>query len=326
MTDGPTEVDRAGAGASGAGPATRSLRSRAWWRVHSFVDDHPVLVFLGPALLVVLVVFVYPVVWMVRESLFATMPGLDRQFDPLFNYERMLASASVRRYAEQTLFYSVGSLALSLGGGTVLALAVNRVRNRWLKAAYTTLLLFAWALPLAVVALTWKWVLVARPYGLLNRLLLDLGLVDAPLALLAEADTALWAVTFVDGWLRAPFAMIVVLAGLQSIPGELYDAARVDGATVFQRFRHVTLPYLRPYLAIVVLINWMFAFRAFSIVYPMTEGGPGTATTTLAVEVYRRGMVDLDFGYGAALSVLLVAVSLVVAAVYVRVVLRRIEA
>jgi len=115
------------------------------------------------------------------------------------------------------------------------------------------------------------------------------------------------------------------LAGLQAIPQHMYDAAKADGATTFQMFRHITLPYLRPYMAIVGLIVWMFSWRSFAIIFPMTGGGPGTRTTTLPIAVWVSGIFRQDYGYGSAIAVFLVAVTLLLAIFYVRVVLKRIE-
>lgn len=295
-------------------------------RIVQFANDHVVGVLLGPPLLLIAVIFVYPVLWMFYQSLFFTAPGImEPIFRPLYNYQRMFESPEFWTYLEQTLFYSFGSLALSFTSGLAIALAINHVARKWLRTWYTTIILFSWALPLAVVALTWKWIFVAEPYGLMNLILMDLGLVDQPLSLIASRGVALPLVTFVDAWLRMPFAMVLFLAGLQSIPQHMYDAAKVDGATTFQRFRNITIPYLRPYMAIVALITWMFAFRAFAIIYPMTQGGPGVRTTTLAIYIYREGMVKLDFGYGSALAVFLVAVTVILAVFYVTVVLQRIE-
>lgn len=293
-------------------------------RISGFVNDHIVLALLGPALLVIAVIFVYPVVWMFYQSLFLTAPGIPPRFAPTYNYEKMLTEPTFWNYFEHTLFYSFGSLVLSFTSGFAVALAINHLQRKWLRTTYTTVILFSWALPLAVVALTWKWILVPRNYGLLNMLLMDLGLVDNALSYLSGGG-ALWIVTFVDAWLRMPFAMVVLLAGLQSIPQHMYDAAKVDGATSFQMFRNITVPYLRPYIAIVGLISWMFAFRAFSIIYPMTQGGPGVATTTLAIYIYREGMVKLDFGYGSAVAAFLVGITVILAIFYVTVVLERIE-
>lgn len=294
-------------------------------RISQFVNDHILLVLLGPPLILIAAVFVYPVLWMFYQSLFMTVPGLDARFQPLFNYEAMFTSEWFYTYLYQTLYYSFGSLILSLTSGLVVALAINHVRKQWIRSTYSTVILFAWAVPGAVIALTWKWIFVGTSFGLVNMVLIDLGIVDSAVSFLSNKSIALPVVTIADAWIRMPFAMVVFLAGLQSIPNHMYDAAKVDGATTFQMFRNITVPYLRPYFAIVGLISWMFAFRSFAIIWPMTQGGPGTRTTTFAIQIYRVGMVRLDFGLGSAIAAFLVGVTVIVASFYVTVVLQRIE-
>lgn len=296
--------------------------------ISEFVNDHIVLALLGPGLLLIGVIFVYPVLWMFYQSMFITAPGIPEPIlDPLYNYQKLFTSSKFPAYFEQTLFYATGSLAISFTWGMGLALAINHVKNRRARTFYTTVILFSWALPIAVVALMWDWVLIAKPFGLLNMLATDLGITGPgeTISLMSNRTLVLPTVTFVDAWLRMPFAMIVFLAGLQAIPQHMYDAAQVDGATSFQQFWNITLPYLRPYMAIVGLISWMFAFRAFSIIFPMTQGGPGTSTTTMAIWIYREGMVKLDFGYGSAIAAFLVGITVIMATFYVTVVLQRIE-
>jgi multiple sugar transport system permease protein len=132
-------------------------------------------------------------------------------------------------------------------------------------------------------------------------------------------------VILADSWSRIPFATIILLAGLQSIPQEMYDAAKVDGATTLQTFRHVTLPYLRPSFFVAGLITWMFAFRAFAIPFSTTGGGPGAATETLAIYIHRFGIQLLDYGFASAVAMFLVAVTFVVATAYVYFILERMK-
>ena len=182
---------------------------------------------------------------------------------------------------------------------------------------YSTLLMFSWAIPLAVVALIWKWMFTGNELGFFNMVLLDLGLITSPIAWLASPTFAMLAVILTDAWARMPFAMLLLLAGLQSIPEHMYDAAKVDGATTFQTFRAITIQYLRPYIAIVALINWMFAFRAFAVVFPMTKGGPGTSTTVFSIHFYREGMINFNYGYASAVAVFIIGISLLVSIFYV---------
>lgn len=295
-------------------------------QLSDFVNDHIVLVLLGPPLAIIGAIFVYPVFWMFYQSMFVTIsPAIPPQFAPLENYKTLFTAPEFWQYLRQTLFYSFGSLILAFSWGMLIALALNHVKNNWIRNTYSTIILFSWALPLAVVALMWRFIFHGADFALFNLVLMDIGLLDSPISYISRKDYALPIVTIVDAWVRMPFAMIVFLAGLQSIPQHMYDAAKVDGATSFQMFRNITLPYLRPYMAIVGLIVWMFAFRAFSIIWPMTQGGPGVRTTTLALWIYREGMVKLNFGYGSAIAAFLVGVTIIIATFYVTVVLKRIE-
>lgn len=296
-------------------PETRYEKIRH--RVSQFANDHILLVLLGPALLAITAIFVYPVFYLFRQSLYLTLPGSVERFVGVQNFVTMFQRASFWDYFLNTLIYSFGSLAISLGTGLVIALAINHVTNSRLRDAYSTLLMFSWAIPLAVVALIWKWMFTGNQLGFINMALIDLGLISSPIPWLATQQFAMVAVTLTDAWARMPFAMLLLLAGLQSIPEHMYDAAKVDGATTFQTFRAITVQYLRPYIAIVALINWMFAFRAFAVVFPMTKGGPGTSTTIFSIHIYREGMINFNYGYASAVAVFIIGITLVVATFYV---------
>ena len=300
------------------GPAASDpLESSISGRIHRFVNDHVLAFMIGPALLVILAIFIYPVFFLFYQSTIQTFPGLPEQFIGLDNYVTMFESDRFWQFFENTVVYSTGSLVITVVSGLTIALGINQVTRNWLRNTYATVLMLAWAIPIAVVALIWRQILLGTEFGALNMLLMQLGIVSSPVSFLSNPDLAMPIVIFVDAWARMPFAMVVFFAGLQSIPQHLYDAAYVDGATTFQTFRKVTLPRLRPYFAIVGLITWMFAFRAFAIVFSMTNGGPGSRTTVLSIHIYRKGLVNFNFGYAAAVSVFLVMVTVVVATAYV---------
>ena len=304
-------------------PETRYEKLRH--RVSRFANDHILLVLMGPALLVITAIFVYPVFYLLRQSLFLTLPGSVERFVGVGNFVTMFESPEFWSYFGNTLMYSFGSLVVSLGSGLLIALAINHVSRSRLRDAYSTVLMFAWAIPLAVVALIWKWMLTGNRLGLFNRVAMDLGVVSSPVAWLSTPEMAMLAVTLTDAWARMPFAMLLLLAGLQSIPDHMYDAAKVDGATTFQMFKTITVQYLRPYIAIVALINWMFAFRAFAVVFPLTNGGPGTSTTVFSIHIYREGMINFNYGYASAVAVFIIVISLFVATFYVTKVMGGVE-
>ncbi|MFC7097056.1 carbohydrate ABC transporter permease [Halobaculum marinum] len=291
--------------------------------ISDWVNDHIRTVLLGPSLVALFVVFIYPAIMLVWLSLQNTR-GFGETFEPTYNYGRIFGDPTFWNAVENTLVYSFGSLFVSVAVGLVVALALNKLADDYLRDTYTTLILLSWAVPLSIVGVTWRWMFNGQ-LGVVNRVLLDLGLLSSSFSWLTSSSTAMGVVVLADSWSRIPFAAIVLLAGLQSIPQEMYDAAKIDGATTWQTFRHVTLPYLRPSFFVAGLITWMFAFRAFAIPFSTTGGGPGGATETLAIYIHRFGIQLLDYGFASAVAVFLVSVTLVVAAGYVYFILERME-
>ena len=305
--------------------APKTTYGRAKRYISDFANDHIRLVLLGPALLSLLVIFVYPVAYLVWSSLQRTLPfGMGTEFAPTANYAQMVDDPAFWRGVENTLTYSFGSFAVSMIAGLVIALALNKVVRKRLRDAYTTLILISWAVPLSIVGVTWRWMFNGQ-LGVVNKLLIDLGILSNGYSWLANPLSAMVVVILADSWSRIPFTTIIILAGLQSIPPDMYDAAKVDGATTFQTFRHVTLPYLRPSFFVAGLITWMFAFRAFAIPFSTTGGGPAGATEVLSIYIHRFGIELFDYGFASAVSMFLVVVSLIVAGIYVNVILSQIS-
>jgi multiple sugar transport system permease protein len=292
-------------------------------QLSDWVNDHIRTVLLGPSLVALFVVFIYPAVMLVWLSLQNTR-GIGETFEPTYNYGRIFSDPTFWNAVEKTLIYSFGSLILSVGAGLAIALALNKVLSSRVRNTYSTLILISWAVPLSIVGVTWRWMFNGQ-LGVVNKVLLDLGILESSYSWLGHSLSAMVVVILADSWSRIPFAAVVLLAGLQSIPQEMYDAAKMDGATTLQTFRHVTLPYLRPSFFVAGLITWMFAFRAFAIPFSTTGGGPGGATETLAVYIHRFGIQLLDYGFASAVSMFLVAVTLIVATAYVYFILDQIE-
>ena len=293
--------------------------------VSDFANDHVRIVLLGPALLSLVLIFIYPVAYLVWSSMQRTLAfGVSTEFAPTANYATMVEDPTFWNAVENTLTYSFGSFIVTMLAGLVIALALNNVVRKRLRDTYTTLILLSWAVPLSIVGVTWRWMFNGQ-LGVVNKILRDLGVLSQNFSWLANPDTAMAVVIAADAWSRIPFATIIILAGLQSIPQEQYDAAKVDGATTFQTFRHVTLPYLRPSFFVAGLITWMFAFRAFAIPFSTTGGGPASATEVLAIYIHRFGIELFDFGFASAVSMFLVGVTFIVAGIYVNVILEQIS-
>ena len=229
------------------------------------------------------------------------------------NYSRLVSDSRFWQSLRNTAVFSSISVSIEFILGLVGALLLNqRFRGRGIVRAVAML---PWALPTAVMALAWSWIF-NDTFGVLNDLLLKAGIINNDIAWLGQPVGAMAAMVVADVWKTAPFMMIIILAGLQSIPEELYEAIRLDGATKWQEFRLITLPMLRPALALALLFRTIAAFGVFDLVFILTGGGPGGSTETVSLYAYTNYFRYLDFGYGSTVIVvsflLLLAVAVAV--------------
>lgn len=223
----------------------------------------------------------------------------DRGFAGLANYARLATDATFLQDFWQTVYFTVISVGFELIFGLAAALALNRIGRG--RAAMNTSIVLPWALPTVVAATMWSLILNDR-MGLLNSVLVKLGAIDTPVVWLGPG-LAMGSIILADVWKTTPFVAIILLAGLKSIPDQYYEAAALDGAGRWHQFRFVTMPLLRPFIAIALLFRTMDAFRVFDIIWVLTGGA--TKTETLSVYVYRVLFRYSDLGYGSALTVAL---------------------
>ncbi len=272
----------------------------------------------APALAAILAVAVFPLGWTLLESLHLhdlRMPWLGRPFVALANYTEALAQPRFWQALAHTAFFAAASVSLEIVLGLLLALGLHGAfRGRGLAR---TAALLPWAIPTVVAALVWRF-LFEGPTGAANQMLVGSGLVGEAPVWFADARLAWVPIILADVWKTTPFVALLLLAGLQGIDAELYEAARVDGAGALARFRHVTLPLLRPALVVAVIFRALDALRVFDLVYVLTAGGPGTATEPVAVYAFQSLLQDLRFGYGSALSLIIFGVSFALAWAYIR--------
>ena len=223
--------------------------------------------------------------------------------------------------AVTSIVYSFVATALTVFIGLIAALLLNRpFRARGVTRA---VFLFPYVAPIVSVAFVWKWILDPRPSGVLNDVLMSLGVIELPIAPLATRGLALVIVIIFESWRYFPFAMLMILARLQAIDKTMYEAAEVDGANTWQKFRNVTLPELRYVLGAIFLLRLMWTFNKFDDIFLLTGGGFGTKV--LPVLTYEFSFKLFDFGRGAATAMILLLILLVFMAVYIGVVMRNVE-
>ncbi|MEW1863765.1 MULTISPECIES: sugar ABC transporter permease [unclassified Streptomyces] len=267
-----------------------------------------------PGLALFLAIVAYPLVASIVSGFFRqslVTPG--RSFVGLRNFRAVL-DGDFWPALERTVVFTAGTTALSFVLGLGLALALNTgIRGR---AVLRGVFLLPWVMPSVVVSFLWLWIFNAN-YGVLNGVLLDLHLIDHSVAWLARPGTAMIAVIVAKSWASFPWMMVMLLAGLQTVPGELYEAAAMDGAGAVRRFFSLTVPHLRPIAGIVLLLEFIWNFQHFDTIYVLTGGGPAKATTTLAVDLYQTAFTGFDVGRAGALGALWMVILLVLTAGYV---------
>jgi len=270
-----------------------------------------------PGLAVISAIAVFPIGWTAWESLHVhdlRMPWLGRPFVGLANYAEALSSPRFWDAMAHTAVFTAVTVTVELIGGLFLALIVDRI-SRGRDLVRTTVLL-PWAIPTVVVALVWRF-LFENPAGLVNAVLFRLGM-SSP-TWFADATAAWVPLMLADAWKMTPFVAVLLLAGLQSIDRSLYEAARIDGAGWGRQLTALTLPLLRPALLVAFIFRTLDAIRVFDVIYVMTGGGPGTATEPIALLTFSMLLQNLRFGFGAALSMIVFAVTFVLAVVFIRV-------
>jgi multiple sugar transport system permease protein len=266
-----------------------------------------------PALLVLLLVYGYPIISAFVMSLFTE--NLSTNLEPVFtgfsNFSRMAQDGRFWQSLWNTAIFTVFSLIVELVLGMIIALTLDQAfRGRgWVR----TISILPWALPTALIALAWRWIFNGE-FGVWNDILLRLQIISDPVNWLGDPNWAMVGAIAADVWKTTSFVSILLLAGLQSIPQDLYEAHAIDGASPWQSFRQITLPLIAPQILIAMLFRFAQAFGIFDLIQVMTGGGPGGATEMVSLYIYATVMRYLDFGYGAALVVVTFLVLIAVVA------------
>jgi multiple sugar transport system permease protein len=238
-------------------------------------------------------------------------------FAGLANYTKVLTDADFLVAMKNTaIFISVSTAAhLVLGLGFAMMLNTSLLGGV-AKAVFRIVYILPWLFTIAVIAVIWR--LLLDPSGVINYVLHTLGLIQQGVDWLGSPSTALWAVTFANIWSGYPFFMISLLAGLQGISGDLYEAAAVDGASWLQRFLHVTLPQLRPVIISMAVLDLIWTSQQFALIWMMTGGGPLHTTEMLSTYTYKQAFSEYEFATASAAAVIVLLITMVLAFFYVR--------
>ena len=276
----------------------------------------------APALVLIGGLGLYPIVFSVWISLHRYNLVQPDRFDfiGLDNYRKLLGDPAFWSSIRTTMVIGAAAVAITLVMGLALALLLNV--KFWGGGLLRAAVLVPWTIPPIVNALMWKLTYNAS-FGVLNGTLFDLGIIREYVPWLSRPDLALVAVLTAHVWNNVPIATLPILAGMQAIPAELYEAAEIDGASHTQRFRHITLPYLAAPILVALILETMISFKIFDLIYTLTSGGPANATDVLGWQTYKIAFSGLDFGYGSAWSNMLALIILVVSAGYVAFLYRR---
>jgi multiple sugar transport system permease protein len=283
------------------------------------VQAAPRWLFLLPAVAYLGALFAYPIVYnvllSVRQSSVVGFVRGTSSFVGLTNYRAAFANPVLPGVVLNTLVFMAGSLVAQFGLGFLLALFFSQ--RFPLSGLLRSLILVPWLLPGVVTGLVLR-LMFDPDSGMVNQVLSDLGLLHSPVQWFANTHLALLVIVVANIWIGIPFNMLLLHGGLQDIPKELYEAARVDGAGRLRTLRSITLPVMRPVIAVVLVLGFIYTLKAFDIVVIMTGGGPVNGTQLLSTWAYTLSFVNLDFGQGAAVGTIMMFVSLVCALAYVR--------
>jgi ABC-type sugar transport system permease subunit len=287
------------------GPQANSGGAAQGWRRIELSDRQLGALFLLPFAGVSALLVIYPALESVRLAFYSKLPFRPTlTFVGLDNFRYLGADPVFWAAARQAVVWTGASIVLQ----TVLGVAIALLLNQAVRGinVFRGLLLFPYMVPTVVIALVWRWMFNPEQ-GVVNAWLLGAGLVAEPVYWLSDPTWAMVSTILLNVWKFTPFVVICVLARLQAIPPELDEAAQVDGAGPWRRFRHVTLPQLRVVLAVVVVFRTIWTFNKFEEIYLLTRGGPGTSTFNLAVYAFEQATANLKLGVAAATGVVMLA-------------------
>ena len=274
--------------------------------------------YVSPTLLLIFVLMVIPIAMVVGYSF---QDNVIVQKNPVFagfaNYTKVLTDPVFLTAIKNTFIFITLSTIAHLVLGLTFAMMLNTpLLSGWTKAIFRIVYILPWLFTIAVVAVIWR--LMLDPFGVINYILTTIGVLQTEVNWLADPNTALWALTFINIWSGYPFFMISLLAGLQGISSDLYEAAAVDGANGVQRFFNVTIPQLKPVLISMAVLDLIWTSQQFALIWMTTGGGPLNVTEMLSTYTYKQAFSSYEFATASAAAVIVLLLTMIMAFFYVR--------
>lgn len=293
---------------------SQSRVSKKKWSIFPYL-------WLSPSLLLNIIIIIYPIYELFLMSFSEiSMSGIRRGFNGLDNYRALFADRTFLLVVQNTLVWTIAVVGIS----TILSLGIAHILNqkfpgrRLIRAA----LIIPWSVSLIITSVIWKWILDYN-YGALNLILTSVGLIEENIYWLAQASSSFPAMIWVAIMVTIPFTSFILLAGLQSIPKDLYESADVDGADRWRQFTHITLPLLKSPLTVSVVLNTIYVFNSFPIVWSITKGDPVNRTDLVTTYLYKLAFQSYKMGQAAAVSVISFVLLLIFAIIYVSLAFRK---
>lgn len=274
--------------------------------------------YLSPTMILMIVLLLIPIVMVIGYSLMDNVVMTKHSnFVGIANFLTILSDAVFQQAIINTTYFTVVSVVVHLGLGLTFAMLLNtKMVSPVTKSFFRVIYILPWVFTATIIAILWR--LMLYPNGIINYLLTSSGLISAKIEWLSSTQLALHAITLINIWAGYPFYMVSILAGLQGIPNELYEAATIDGANSPQLFRYVTLPQLRPIIISMAMLDLIWTTQQFSLVWMTTGGGPIHVTEMLSTYTYKLAFSSYKFSMASASAVIILAISIVLALVYVK--------
>ena len=282
--------------------SSKNLAYNSLWQ--RLVRSHAFYAWLliAPAALFLFTIVGWPLIETVRLSF--TNAGLGgEEYIGFYNYERLFSNRKYPGIVGRTFYWMFLSVSLKMILGTIGALLIN-VKLRG-QASFRVLVMPPWVVPMAIGCIGWLWVYNGH-FGILAGVLMHLGILDGPFEFLAYKTSAFYSAVVTDVWVGTPMVTVFFLAAMQGVSQDLYEAAYVDGASRWYRFRRITIPQIMPVIVSMALLSAIWTFNSFEIIWILTEGGPRGATTTMIIDTYKMAIANYKFGYGATRALMVV--------------------